>query len=80
MTAGRTESIERREPLSRDRIVEAAMAAADRDGLDGLSMRRLGQQLGVDPMALYRHVRDKEDLLAGIREAVIASGSRRRTS
>ena len=36
-------------------------------------MRRLGQPLGVDPMALYRHVRDKEDLLAGMREAVIAA-------
>jgi AcrR family transcriptional regulator len=73
VAAGRTESIERREPLSRDRIVDAAMDAADREGLSGLSMRRLGQQLGVDPMALYRHVRDKEDLLAGMREAVIAS-------
>ena len=53
------------------RILEAAVAAADEGGLEGLSMRRLGQALGVDPMALYRHVRDKDDLLDGLRDVVL---------
>src|SRR4029077_15468006 len=49
---------------------------ADRDGLDGLSMRRLGQELGVEAMALYRHVRDKDDLLDGIIEVVVGQIAR----
>jgi len=60
-----------RAPLSRARILEAAVVAADEGGLEGLSMRRLGQALGVDPMALYRHVRDKDDLLDGLRDVVL---------
>jgi len=59
--------------LSRSRIVDAAIALADRDGLDGLSMRKLGQQLGVDPMAVYHHVRDKNELLAEMVDRVIAT-------
>jgi AcrR family transcriptional regulator len=61
-----------RAPLTRARILEAAVDLADQGGLEGLSMRRLGQALGVDPMALYRHVRDKEDLLDGLRDTVLA--------
>ena len=49
---------ERRTPLTRDRVLQAAIDLADRDGLDALSMRRLGPELGVEAMALYRHVRD----------------------
>jgi AcrR family transcriptional regulator len=52
--------------------VATAIAIADREGIDALSMRRLGQELDVDPMALYRHVRDKEDLLGGIVDGVVA--------
>src|SRR5918992_298869 len=58
-------------PLSRDRILYAAVRLADSDGIDALSMRKLAQQLGVDPMSLYNHVRDKEDLLDGIVDVVV---------
>jgi AcrR family transcriptional regulator len=58
-------------PLSRTRILEAALELADGDGIDALSMRRLAQQLGVDPMSLYNHVQDKDDLLDGIVDIVI---------
>ena len=56
----------RRRTLTRDRVIEAALALIDRDGIDGLSMRRLGGELGVEGMALYTHVRDKDDLLDGV--------------
>ena len=52
-------------------MLQAAVELADRDGLEGLSMRKLGQELGVEAMALYRHVRDKDDLLDGIIEVVV---------
>ena len=58
-------------PLSPDRIVDAALAMADRDGLEGVSMRRLGVELGVDPMAVYHHVRDKQALLALMVDRVV---------
>jgi AcrR family transcriptional regulator len=58
--------------LTRARILTAAVELADREGIDGLSMRKLGQALGVDPMSLYNHVRDKDDLLDGIADAVVA--------
>jgi AcrR family transcriptional regulator len=57
--------------LSRERILAVAVELADEDGLETLSMRRLGQRLGVDPMSLYNHVRDKEDLLDGLGEAIV---------
>ena len=59
-------------PLSRDRILDAAVRLADGDGIESLSMRKLAQQLGVDPMSLYNHVRDKEDLLDGIVDVVVS--------
>lgn len=52
-----------KEPLSRSRIVEAAVALADDAGLAKLSMRRLGEALGVEAMSLYHHVTNKDDLL-----------------
>ena len=52
-------------------MLRAAVDLADRDGIDGLSMRKLGQELGVDAMALYRHVRNKDDILDGIAETII---------
>ena len=64
---------DRRAPLSRERVLEAAVHLADRDGIDGLSMRKLGQELGVDAMAIYRHVRNKDDLLDGMLEVVVGS-------
>jgi AcrR family transcriptional regulator len=59
-------------PLTRDRILEAALAMIDESGLDGLSMRRLGRALGVDPMAVYYHVSNKDELLRGVVELVFA--------
>lgn len=57
---------EPRRPLNRDRVLDAAVEFADREGIDALSMRRLGQDLGVEAMSLYNHVANKEDLLNGI--------------
>ena len=57
--------------LTKDRITAAAVELADRDGIESLSMRKLGQTLGVDPMSLYNHVRDKDDLLDAIADAVV---------
>jgi len=62
-----------RVPLERGRIVAAALAIVDREGLKALSMRRLGAELGVDPMAVYYHLPNKQALLDAIVEAVMAS-------
>jgi AcrR family transcriptional regulator len=62
----------RREPLTRERIVDAALRLMDEEGLDAVSMRRVGRELGVEAMSLYNHVQDKEDILSGIIEAVMA--------
>jgi AcrR family transcriptional regulator len=59
-------------PLTRERIVRTALALVDREGLGALSMRRLGSELGVDPMAVYYHVPNKDALLDAIVEAVMA--------
>jgi AcrR family transcriptional regulator len=61
----------RREPLSRERILRAAVALADRDGIEGISMRRLATELGVVPMALYKHVANKDELLDGMLDVVV---------
>src|SRR5690242_10552569 len=58
--------------LSRPLVLQAAVALADEDGFDGFSMRRLAQELGVVPMALYKHVADKDELLDGMVDTVIA--------
>jgi AcrR family transcriptional regulator len=60
-------------PLQREQIVRTALALVDRDGLKALSMRRLGAELGVDPMAVYYHLPNKQALLDAIVEAVMAS-------
>ena len=62
---------ERRTPLSKERVLAAAVALADHGGIEAVSMRRLGQELGVDAMALYRHVRSKDDIIDGIVEVVV---------
>jgi len=59
-----------RTPLSRERVLDAAVAIADEDGLTSLSMRRLAQELGVEAMSLYNHVANKDDILDGIVELV----------
>jgi AcrR family transcriptional regulator len=61
-----------RVPLSRDRIVTAALDYIEANGLPGLTMRRLGEQLGVEAMALYRYVPSKEDLLDAVVESLVA--------
>ena len=62
----------RRAPLNRDRVLRGAVALADEVGITGVSMRRLAQQLGVVPMALYKHVADKDELLDGMVDVVIS--------
>ena len=62
----------KREALSRERILATALAIVDREGLDAISMRRLGEELGVEAMSLYNHVANKADLLDGIFETVLA--------
>jgi AcrR family transcriptional regulator len=58
-------------PLTRDVVLAAALAIIDRDGADGLTMRRLGHALDRDPMALYRHAANKNALLDGVVELVM---------
>jgi AcrR family transcriptional regulator len=53
---------ERKRGLSRERVVEAAVAVADEDGLDAVSMARVAERLGFTTMSLYRHVRSKDEL------------------
>jgi len=62
-----------RVPLDRDRIVKAAIDFIDEEGLPGLTMRRLGERLGVEAMSLYRYVPGKEDLLDAIVESLVSS-------
>ena len=61
-----------RVPLTLERIVDAALDFIDENGLPGLTMRRLGEQLGVEAMALYRYVPSKEDLLDRIVDRLVA--------
>lgn len=61
-----------RRTLSRGVVVETAVAIADADGLDAVSMRRVADALGAGAMSLYNHVRDKEDLLEAMLEHVLA--------
>ncbi len=58
--------------LHRERIVQHALELADAEGLDAVSFRRLAAHFGVTPMALYRHVADRDDLLAAMSDLVIA--------
>ena len=59
-----------RTPLSRDRVLHAAVALADEGGLEALSMRKLGEALGVEAMSLYTHVANKVDVLDGMIDIV----------
>jgi AcrR family transcriptional regulator len=62
----------RRTPLSKARVLQAAVALADEVGLEAFSMRPLAQELGVVPMALYKHVANKEELLDGMVDIVFS--------
>lgn len=61
-----------RRPLSRERIIETAIDFVDRRGLAALTMRRLGEEFGVEAMSLYRYVNGREDLLEGITDQIVA--------
>jgi AcrR family transcriptional regulator len=62
---------QKRQPLNRDRVLRAALALADDGGIEALSMRRLGQRLGVEAMALYKHLANKDEVLAGILDIIV---------
>lgn len=70
--SGRPQPSARRPGLSRSRVTTAAIELVDRDGLDALTMRRLGAELGVEAMSLYHHVPSKDALLDAITEEVVA--------
>jgi len=59
-------------PLSRERVLRAAIKVADASGIESLTMRRLAEELGAEAMSLYYYVASKEDLLDGIADAVVA--------
>ena len=62
-----------RKQLSREALVREALALLDSEGLDALTMRNLADRLGVVPNALYRHVKDKDDLLDGVLDEAVTS-------
>jgi AcrR family transcriptional regulator len=65
-------SAEPRAPLSRERVLSAAVRLADEGGFESLTMRKLGRELGVQAMSLYNHVANKDDIRYGILEAVLS--------
>ncbi len=60
-----------RAPLTRERVLEAAIGLADANGIESLSMRKLAAELGVEAMSLYHHVGSKDELLGGILDIVL---------
>jgi AcrR family transcriptional regulator len=60
----------RRSPLSRERVLRAALDLVDMEGVEALTMRRLGRELGIEAMSLYGYVRSKQDLIEGVVEQV----------
>ena len=62
----------RRTPLSRERVLRAAIALADERGAQELTMRKLAKELGVEAMSLYNHVANKDDLLDGMIDIVFS--------
>ena len=61
----------KRGTLSRERVLHTALRIADEEGIESLSMRRLASELGVNPMSLYNHVADKDDLLDGLADLAV---------
>lgn len=72
MTSPRTAGTAPRTALTRARVLESAVALADREGLGALTMRSLARELGIEAMSLYHHVANKEDLLDGVVDVVAA--------
>ena len=62
--------VTRRRPLSRERVLRAALELVDTEGVEALTMRRLGRELGIEAMSLYGYVRSKQDLIEGVVEQV----------
>ena len=60
-----------RAPLTRERVLHAAVRIADERGIEALTMRNLGQELGVEAMSLYNHVSNKSDVLDGLVEVIV---------
>jgi AcrR family transcriptional regulator len=73
--AAGTADAHRRTQLTRERVLAAAIQFADRDGVEAISMRRLALELGVEAMSLYTHVRNKDDLLDGMVDALVGEVS-----
>jgi AcrR family transcriptional regulator len=71
MTAGTEGRVRRRPALTRDEVLTTALRLIDADGVDALSMRRIGKALDRDPMRLYRFASSKEELLDGVVELVL---------
>jgi AcrR family transcriptional regulator len=71
MSAKAQVEVRPREPLNRERILRVAVALADEGGVESISMRRIAQELGVVPMALYKHVANKDELLDGMVDVVV---------
>jgi AcrR family transcriptional regulator len=72
MTLNADSSSEPRAPLSRERVLQAAIRLADQGGIESLTMRKLARELGVEAMSLYNHVANKEDLVDGIVDLVVS--------
>jgi len=72
MTTKATNRAPRRVPLSRERVLDAAIKLADQGGLESLSMRKLGQELGVEAMAVYYHFANKDEVIDGIVDIVFS--------
>jgi AcrR family transcriptional regulator len=67
-----TPNAESRTPLSRERVLRAAVLLADEEGIESLTMRQLGLRLGVEAMSLYNHVANKDDILDGMVDLVVS--------
>lgn len=65
-----SESTAERAPLSRDRVLDGAMAIADAGGIGSLTIRSLAQELGVKPMSVYHYVANKDEIIDGIVDRV----------
>ena len=72
MTPHADSKSEPRAPLSRERVLQAAIRLADQEGIESLSMRKLARELGVEAMSLYNHVANKDDLVDGIVDLVVS--------
>ncbi len=70
-TATDAKSVEPRIPLSKERVLRAAIGVADQGGIESLTMRRLAQDLGVEAMSLYYHVANKDQVLDGVVDVII---------